>query len=257
MPVPRVSVRNWVRRPIRPRAGTRNSMRIHPVPWLVMVSIRPLRAAMSWVTAPRYSSGTSMVMRSTGSWRTPSMVRVTTWGLPTVSSKPSRRICSTRIARASSPRPCTSQASGREVGSTRRETLPTSSRSRRSLTWRAVTLAPLVRPAIGEVLMPMVMAMAGSSTVMSGRGRGSSGSTRDSPMVMSSIPATATMSPACASSAGLRSRPSVTRSSETRAEAREPSWRAQATVCPLRRVPLWMRSSARRPRKGEASRLVT
>ena len=105
--------------------------------------------------------------------------------------------------------------------------------------------------------MPMVMEMAGSSTRMSGRGRGSSGSTRDSPMVMSSIPATATMSPAWAASAGLRSRPSVTSSSETRALTMLPSWRAQPTDWPLRRVPLWMRSRARRPRKGEASRLVT
>ena len=62
MPVPRVSVRNRVRKPMRPRAGTTNSMRTQPVPWFDMVSMRPLRAAMSWVTVPRYSSGTSMVM---------------------------------------------------------------------------------------------------------------------------------------------------------------------------------------------------
>ncbi len=115
MPVPRVSVRNWVRKPMRPRAGTMNSMRTQPVPWLVMVSMRPLRAARSWVTAPRYSSGTSIVMCSIGSWTLPSTFLVTTCGLPTVSSKPSRRICSTRIASASSPRPWTSQASGRSV----------------------------------------------------------------------------------------------------------------------------------------------
>src|SRR5699024_4320511 len=56
MPVPRVSVRKRVRKPIRPRAGTRNSIRTQPVPWLAIVAIRPLRAASSWVTAPRYSS---------------------------------------------------------------------------------------------------------------------------------------------------------------------------------------------------------
>ena len=49
MPVPRVSVRNSVRKPISPRAGTRNSIRTQPVPWLVICSIRPLRAASSWV----------------------------------------------------------------------------------------------------------------------------------------------------------------------------------------------------------------
>src|SRR5659263_509524 len=82
-----------------------------------MVTMRPLRAAISWVTVPRCSSGTSTVMRSMGSWIFPPMVRVTTWGFPTVSSKPSRRICSTRMARASSPRPYTSPLAGRVKGS--------------------------------------------------------------------------------------------------------------------------------------------
>ena len=57
-----------------------------------------------------------MVTRSTGSWSLPSTSRVTTSGLPTVSSKPSRRIISTSTASWSSPRPCTSHASGRSVG---------------------------------------------------------------------------------------------------------------------------------------------
>ena len=75
-----------MRNPISPREGTRNSIRIHPVPWLVICSIRPFRAARSWVIVPRNSSGVSMVSRSTGSWSLPSISRVTTWGLPTVSS---------------------------------------------------------------------------------------------------------------------------------------------------------------------------
>ena len=86
MPVPRVSVRNSVRKPIRPRAGTSHSMRSQPVPWLISSSIRPLRVESSVVMAPMYSSGASMVRRSTGSWTLPSMVLVTTCGLPTVSS---------------------------------------------------------------------------------------------------------------------------------------------------------------------------
>ena len=81
-PVPRVSVRNSVRKPISPRAGTRYSIRTQPVPWLVMCSIRPLRAASSCVTAPTYSSGTSTDSRSTGSWRLPSISRSTTCGWP-------------------------------------------------------------------------------------------------------------------------------------------------------------------------------
>ena len=69
-------------------------------------------------------------------------LRVTTCGLPTVSSKPSRRIISTRTASCSSPRPWTSQVSGRSVERTRIDTLPTSSASRRPLTRRAVRFLP-------------------------------------------------------------------------------------------------------------------
>ena len=86
MPVPRVADSNAVRKPIRPREGTVNCRRTQPVPWLVMLSMRPLRSASSWVTAPMYSSGTSMVVFSIGSLTTP-MVLVTTCGRPTVSSE--------------------------------------------------------------------------------------------------------------------------------------------------------------------------
>ena len=85
---------------------------------------------------------------------------VSTCGLPTVSSKPSRRIISTRTASCSSPRPCTSQVSGRSVGSTRMLTLPTSSASSRSFTSRAVSCVPSW-PASGDVLMPIVIARLG------------------------------------------------------------------------------------------------
>src|SRR6266508_4945746 len=104
MPVPRVSVRNSVRKPIRPRAGTRYSMRAQPVPWLTIWSSRPLRSASNCVTTPTYSSGTSIASRSTGSCTLPSISRVTTCGLPTVSSKPSRRISSTSTASCNAPR---------------------------------------------------------------------------------------------------------------------------------------------------------
>ena len=72
MPVPRVVVRNSVRKPMRPRDGTMNSMRTQPVPWFDMFSMRPLRAASSWVIAPRYSSGASIVRCSNGSCGLPS-----------------------------------------------------------------------------------------------------------------------------------------------------------------------------------------
>ena len=60
---------------------------------------------------------------------------------------------------------------------------------------RAVTLEPRTRPTIGLVLVPIVMEMAGSSTVMSGSGIGFSASARVSPMMISGMPAMAMMSP--------------------------------------------------------------
>ncbi len=157
-----------MRKPISPRLGTMKSIRTHPAAWLAISSMRPLRPAISWVMAPTNSSGQSMVIASNGSCSLPSMVWVTTCGLPTVSSKPSRRICSTSTASASSPRPCTSQASGRSMSTTLIDTLPTSSLSRRDFTIRAVSLCPDTLPARGEVLVPMVTEMAGSSTVIRG-----------------------------------------------------------------------------------------
>ena len=76
-------------------------------------------------------------------------------------------------------------------------------------------------------------------------------------MVMSGMPAIATMSPGPASSPGLRSSASVTRSSVILTFCCEPSRFIQATVWFFRRVPSCTRTSASRPRNGLASRLVT
>ncbi len=236
IPVPRVSVRNSVRNPISPRAGTRYSIRTQPVPWLTMCSIRPLRTARSCVTTPTYSSGTSTLIRSTGSHTLPSISRVTTCGLPTVSSKPSRRISSTRMASASSPRPWTSHTSGRSVSVIRSDTLPTSSRSSRALSWLAVSLSPSW-PASGEVFIPIVTDSDGSSTVITGSGRGSLASASVSPIVISGIPATEMISPASAEAASTRSSASVTYSSVTLTGSIRPSARHQATVSPRRIAP--------------------
>ena len=65
-------------------------------------------------------------------------------------------------------------------------------------------------PASGEVLMPIVSASDGSSTVVTGSGRGSSGSAIVSPIVTSGIPATAISSPGPASAAATRASASVT-----------------------------------------------
>src|SRR6266702_3027968 len=57
------------------------------------------------------------------------------------------------MASWSSPRPWISKASGDSVGSTRTDTLPSDSRSSRSLRCRLVKKVP-ARPANGEVLTP-------------------------------------------------------------------------------------------------------
>ncbi len=120
-----------------------------------------------------------------------------------------------------------------------------------------MTFAPFILPTSGEVLVPIVIEIAGSSTVISGSGRGSSGSARVSPIMISGMPAIAAMSPGPADSAGTRSSASVISSSVTFTERLDPSRRSHATFWPLRSVPWWTRTSASRPRNGEASRLVT
>ncbi len=85
-PVPRVSVRNAPRKPIRPRDGMRNSRRTRPVPWLTIFVMRPRRAPTFCVTTPMNSSGQSTTRSSIGSCSLPSTVRVMTSGLPTDSS---------------------------------------------------------------------------------------------------------------------------------------------------------------------------
>jgi len=63
-------------------------------------------------------------------------------------------------------------------------------------------------PAHGELFTLKMIAMVGSSTRMPGSGLGFSRSAIVSPMWMSSMPATATMSPAVAMSTALRFNPS-------------------------------------------------
>ena len=122
---------------------------------------------------------------------------------------------------------------------------------------RAVTFDPRTRPTMGLVLVPMVIEMAGSSTVMTGSGMGFSASARVSPIMISGMPAMAMMSPGPADSAGLRSSASVISSSVILTRSTVPSTLHQATCWPFLIVPLCTRSRARRPRKLEASRLVT
>ena len=138
-----VSVRNSERNPISPRVGTSNSMRTRfrppPLPWFTIFVICPRLRPSASVMMPMKVSGASITTSSIGSRRFPSTSRVITSGLDTWSSNPSRRIISIRIASWSSPRPETLEPSAVSVSSTRIETLPRVSLSRRSRTWRDVT----------------------------------------------------------------------------------------------------------------------
>ena len=96
--------------------------------------------------------------------------------------------------------------------------------------------------------MPIVIEIDGSSMVMTGSGRGSSGSASVSPIVISGMPAMAMMSPGPADSAGNRSRAWVMSSSVILTRSIVPSARHQAACWPLRIVPLCTRHSASRPR---------
>ena len=91
--------------------------------------------------------------------------------------------------------------------STRSATLPSSSFSSRARSCREVTNFPSL-PANDEVLIEKTIDTVGSSTAMRGRGFGSSASEIVSPIVTSSIPAIATMSPAVASAISVRLSPS-------------------------------------------------
>ena len=84
--MPRVSVRNAERKPMRP-ARRHDELE----PRAAEAEIRhldqlPRRSPRRCVTAPTYASGTSTITRSTGSLSTPSTSFTTTSGLPSASS---------------------------------------------------------------------------------------------------------------------------------------------------------------------------
>ena len=172
-PVPRVSVRNSVRKPIRPRAGTQ-IFHADPAGAVVDHLLQPALAARpsSWVIdaevvfwARRWSAARparGSCRRSPGS--PPAACRRS-------SSKPSRRIMLDQDRPAAARRgPAPPRCPGRSVGRTRIETLPTSSAIQPVLHQPRGELVALTWPASGEVLMPIVIEIDGSSTVMTGSG---------------------------------------------------------------------------------------
>ena len=96
--------------------------------------------------------------------------------------------------------------------------------------------------------MPIVIEMDGSSTWISGSGAGLSGSASVSPIVMSGMPAIATMSPGPASSAGSRSSALVISSSDSRTLVMLPSRLAPGDVLAAAQRAVDTRHSASRPR---------
>ena len=128
-------------------------------------------------------------------------------GLPTSTSKLSRRMISMRIASCSSPRPETRNVSGESVSSTRTPGLSLRSFMRRSRSCGEVTKRPSL-PANGETLDENSIETVGSSMRMSGSATGFSRSPTVSPMSMVSMPAMATISPALPSGISMRFSPS-------------------------------------------------
>ena len=97
--------------------------------------------------------------------------------------------------------------------------------------------------------MPIVIEMDGSSIVMTGSGRGSSGSASVSPMVISAMPAIAMMSPGPADVG----RHPLERLGDQQLGDLDPLDRAvrlgtRRPAGPCAIVPLWTRHSASRPR---------
>ncbi len=187
-----------------------------------------------------------MIRVSTGSQVWPSISFMITCGLPTWSSKPSRRMVSIRMPRCSRPRPETRMASEVSSRAMRRATLRSSSFSRRSQSWRPVTYLPS-RPAKGESFTRKDMVMVGSSTLIGGSGLPFSGSAMVAPISTPSTPMMAQMSPAEAESTSTRFKPSKDSSFWMRCLVILPLRSKKAMLWPLRRVPADTRPTPMRP----------
>ena len=131
----------------------------------------PLRTLRAEITEPEYSVGTSITTSSIGSHVTPSIFFIITSGRDTAISKPSRRICSSKIVKCNSPRPDTLNVSVESVSSTFKPTFTSSSLSKRSRILREVTNLPTC-PANGESLTMKFMESVGSSIFNIGIGSG-------------------------------------------------------------------------------------
>ena len=158
------------------------------------------------MTTPRQSSGISTHSDSKGSRVCPFSVLVMTVGRETSISKPSRRICSTRMAICIEPRAFRLKTPAVSVSETLMEMLDFISRKRRSRSWREVTYFPS-RPASGPSLMQNCISIVGGSISEKGRAWAFSSAAMVSPMSMSSKPERPTMLPATPAADSLVSMP--------------------------------------------------
>ena len=104
------------------------------------------------------------------------------------------------------------------------------------------------RPDIGDVFTPKIIDTVGSSIAMTGIATRWMTSAIVSPMVMSSMPARQTMSPAAASVMSIRLSPSNAKSLVTLVSCTRRSSLQTATWSPIFTRPLKMRPIAMRPR---------
>ncbi len=152
-------------------------------------------------------SGTLMTTSSIGSRVLPiSSFLIMTSGFETASSYPSLLMFSMRMDRCSSPLPLTLKLSVESVSSTLSPTLTSSSFLSLSRICLDVTYLPAF-PAKGDLLTMKYMDSVGSSIEIIGIGSSLPSSQMVSPMDMSGMPETTTMSPATASSTGTRLSP--------------------------------------------------
>ncbi len=165
---------------------------------------------------------------------------------------------SSNTAMCISPRPNTVKPSAMRfsfgVKSTLSPTFTSSSRSRRSRIWRLVTNFPSF-PAKGELLTRKSKTIVGSSIVIAGKSSTSFSLLMVSPIKMSAIPASMTMSPACASFTSSRVNPWKVKSFVIFAVRASPPRVRTNTLSPIFATPSYTRPTAKRPRKLSYARL--
>ena len=257
MPVPRVSVRNSDKYPIKPRDGAENTIRVLPPPDDFISVICALRLVIFSITTPENSSSTSITTSSIGSNFSPfSPSCITTRGRDTLNSNPSRRMVSIKIPNCNSPRPDTSNDSLFALCVTRRAMLVSASLKRRSPIIRDVNFFP-DRPANGDVFTKNVMVRVGGSIGIAGIGSVTSGAHRVSATVARENPATTTMSPADADSNDTFSIPRCSIIFVIFAfSINSPFMLMALTVWPTRTVPDSILPVKMRPTYGSASSVV-